>query len=152
MSDCSDVFLADERDVPRIFEVWESSVRATHRFLSEKDIQLLIPLVRQGLARFPGLRCLRDGSGRPFAFLGVEDSKIEMLFVHADHRGRGAGRKLTEYAVAVLGAKRVDVNEQNEQAVAFYEHLGFRRTGRSDRDAQGNPFPLLHMEKPGGIL
>ncbi len=33
------------RDLPRLFEVWESSVRGTHSFLSEDDIQLS-PLVK----------------------------------------------------------------------------------------------------------
>ncbi len=36
-----------ESDYPRLLEVWESSVRATHHFLNEEDIQLFrirIPL------------------------------------------------------------------------------------------------------------
>jgi putative acetyltransferase len=37
------------------------------------------------------------------------------------------------------------VNEQNAQAVGFYEHLGFQRTGRSDKDSQGRPYPLIHL-------
>lgn len=85
------ITLAGESDLPRIFEVWESSVRATHAFLTEDDRQFLIPLVKAGLAEFGPLQCLRDPEGRVFAFMGVEGVKIEMLFVHADHRGRGAG-------------------------------------------------------------
>jgi putative acetyltransferase len=38
------------------------------------------------------------------------------------------------------------VNEQNPQAVGFYEHIGFLITGRSTLDGQGKPFPLLHMK------
>ena len=43
------------------------------------------------------------------------------------------------------GATLVDVNEQNEQAVGFYLKMGFTVTGRSPLDAQGKPYPLLHM-------
>lgn len=134
---------ATGRDLPRLFEVWESSVRATHAFLTESDIQTLIPLVKAELAAFSPIHCLRDGDGEPFAILGVEGSKVEMLFVHAAWRGTGAGRLLIEFAVQVLGADSVDVNEDNDQAIGFYRHLGFRETGRSPLDPSG--FPILHM-------
>lgn len=142
----AEVTEATQADLPRIFEVWEASVRATHTFLAEGDIQFLIPLVRQGLAHFFPIHCLREDDGQVYAFLGVVDSKIEMLFVHPDRRGAGAGRILTAYAIEVLGTRQVDVNEQNGQAVGFYEHLGFRRFGRSALDPSGKPFPILHME------
>lgn len=133
-------------DLPRIFEVWESSVRATHAFLTEADIATLVPLVREGLAHFTPIHVLREPSGAVYAFLGVADQKVEMLFVHAAHRQRGAGRHLLQFAIRTLGATLVDVNEQNPQAVGFYEHLGFRTFGRSQLDASGNPFPILHMK------
>jgi putative acetyltransferase len=135
-----------EADLPRIFEVWESSVRATHHFLSEADIQFLIPLVKKELALFSFLYCLRDSGGEVYAFMGVANAKIEMLFVHPTKRGSGAGRTLAQYAIDVLNANLVDVNEQNEQAVGFYQYLGFRLINRSSLDPTGKPFPLLHME------
>lgn len=144
------ITLAGESDLPRIFEVWESSVRATHAFLTEDDRQFLIPLVKAGLAEFGPLQCLRDPEGRVFAFMGVEGVKIEMLFVHADHRGRGAGGLLTEYAIQVLGATQVDVNEQNGQALGFYLRRGFQPIGRSPLDPSGKPFPILHLALPPG--
>jgi putative acetyltransferase len=42
----------------------------------------------------------------------------------------------------------VDVNEQNPQATAFYQHYGFVQTGRSPLDGEGRPLPLLHMNLP----
>lgn len=136
---------ATEADLPRLFDVWASAVRATHTFLAEEDIDRLSPLVRDGLAAFRPIHCLRDPRGEAFAFLGVYEGKIEMLFVHAEHRGQGAGRSLVRHAVEALGAARVDVNEQNVQAIGFYEHLGFQTFARSDLDAAGFPYPILHM-------
>jgi len=135
-----------ESDLPRIFEVWEASVRATHHFLSETDIQFFIPLVKQELAHFSPLYCLRDSGGEVYAFMGVANAKIEMLFVHPSKRGNGAGRVLVEYVINVLNAKLIDVNKQNEQAVGFYQYLGFRLINRSPLDPSGKPFPILHME------
>ena len=39
----------------------------------------------------------------------------------------------------------LDVNEQNEQALGFYLHMGLEVVGRSERDDFGKPYPLLHM-------
>lgn len=141
----SPVTLADDNDQPRLFEVWESSVRATHHFLSEDDMQFLIPRVKTALAAYTPIHCLRDADGRVFAFMGVAGRNIDLLFVHADHRGAGAGRTLVEYAIRELGADSLDVNEQNPLAIGFYEHLGFKTVGRSPLDGQGRPFPILHM-------
>jgi putative acetyltransferase len=43
------------------------------------------------------------------------------------------------------------VNEQNEQAVGFYMHLGCAVIDRSERDRMGMPYPLLHLRLPDSI-
>ena len=139
------ISLATASDRPRLFEVWEASVRATHAFLSEEDIQALAPLVRAELARAAAIRCVRDAEGRACAFMIVEGDAIEGLFVAPEHRGAGVGRALVEHAVNSLGARRVDVNEQNPRAVGFYQRMGFRVASRSPLDGQGRAFPILHM-------
>ena len=68
-----------------------------------------------------------------------------MLFIHPDWRGHGAGEQLLSFAVKDLGTYLLDVNEQNEQAVGFYLHMGFEVVGRSELDDFGKPYPLLHM-------
>lgn len=39
------------------------------------------------------------------------------------------------------------VNEQNPQERGFYEHMGFKVVERAAVDDQGNPYPILYMEK-----
>jgi putative acetyltransferase len=134
-------------DGARLLEVWEASVRATHDFLSESDIQFFKPLVLPGLFALDHVRCVRDGEGRLVAFVGVAGAKMEALFVHPSWRRAGLGRQLARHAVVDLGATMVDVNEQNQQAVAFYRRLGFEVEGRSETDGLGKPFPLLHLRK-----
>lgn len=134
----------DTRVLSHFMQIWESAVRATHTFLSEQDIDKLRPLVKRGIEEIDNLYYF-DDNGHPQGFVGVEDNKIEMLFVNADARGNGIGKKLASYAIQSLGAICVDVNEQNPQAIGFYEHLGFAIAGRSGYDEQGNPFPILHM-------
>jgi putative acetyltransferase len=56
----------------------------------------------------------------------------------------GIGRRLVDH---VARPTTVDVNEQNQAGVAFYRRLGFEVTGRSERDAEGRPYPLLHLRR-----
>ena len=139
------VFPVHAADLPRVVDVWEASVRATHDFLTEADIQFFKPLVRKELPHVAQLACMRDSEGQVAGFIGVEHTKVEMLFVHPGWRGQGIGRQLMTYAVTTLGASLVDVNEQNTQAVGFYMRMGFEVIGRSAQDSTGKPFPLLHL-------
>ena len=59
----------------------------------------------------------------------------------------GIGRRLLEYGAEHYGIREVTVNEQNPQAVGFYEHMGFVTYKRTDRDEQGGPYPLLYMRR-----
>lgn len=130
----------------RLVAIWESSVRATHHFLQESDIATLRPLLLN--VYLPNLKVMiaRDEAGVIHGFLGVDENRIEMLFVDDASRGKGVGKLLLNYAIAHFGANEVDVNDQNPQGVAFYQHMGFVQVGRSERDGQGNAFPLLHMK------
>lgn len=135
----------------RLVAIWESSVRATHHFLQESDIAALRPLLLN--AYLPNLTVVmaRDDAGVIHGFIGVDENRIEMLFVDDASRGKGVGKLLLKYAIAEFGVNEVDVNEQNPQGVEFYRHMGFKQVGRSEVDGQGNPFPLLHMRLGGEV-
>ncbi|MBV8255858.1 MAG: acetyltransferase [Chitinophaga sp.] len=130
-----------------MIDVWEASVRATHHFLHEEDIQYFKPLIKNEYFHLVQLRCAIDSNGAILGFIGIADQKLEMLFVHPDAHGKGLGRQLLSYAVNEMEVLELDVNEQNEGAVGFYKHCGFEVTGRSALDSMGKPFPILHMKK-----
>ena len=129
----------------KVVDVWEASVRATHYFLSEQDIQHFKPLILNEYLAAVELRCIRGQDDVILGFLGVADLKIEMLFVDPRAMKQGIGKMLTIHAIDNMAARQVDVNEDNMQAVGFYEHLGFKVMSRSRLDALGKPFPILHM-------
>lgn len=149
MQPLSEVGPIHAADLPRVLEVWEASVRATHHFLTEADIQFFKPSLQEELPQTPHLVGMRDGASEVIGFMGVAGNMIEMLFIHPDWRGRGVGRHLITYAIATLGATLVDVNEQNPQAIRFYLRMGFVVVNRSELDSTGKPFPLLHMRLVG---
>lgn len=136
---------ATEKDFERLSHIWEASVRATHHFLPEDYLQLIKRLLPEIFAAMPVMVYV-DEHAAINGFLGVAGDKVEMLFIDPAHMGKGIGRKLMQYALVELKAVKVDVNEHNEQATAFYRHLGFVVKSRSELDGMGKPFPLLHME------
>jgi len=135
-------------DADHLLDMWLASVRATHTFLTEADVQALLPVVRDEALPALEVWVLVDG-GVPIGFAGLDGAALEALFLHPEHVGRGGGRLLVEHARALKGPLTVDVNEQNPKALAFYEALGFEVVGRSDTDSRGRPFPLLHLRESG---
>ena len=75
------VRLVRTEDRERMLEVWERSVRATHRFLEESDIIALRPLVAEELAgEALGWWVLESTSEPVIGFLGFANAVIEGLF------------------------------------------------------------------------
>jgi len=137
---------ASKDDYLVLIEIWEKSVRATHDFLPEENIKTLKPLILEHYFDAVDLRIARNDSDIIVGFIGVAEGNVEMLFVSPDSRHSGVGSFLLKHAIQYQSASKVDVNEQNIEAIGFYKHLGFQVFDRSMLDGQGNPFPLLHME------
>ncbi|MCK0190634.1 GNAT family N-acetyltransferase [Arenibacter sp. F20364] len=136
----------EKAEFPEVVAVWEASVRATHHFLKEEDILYFKPLILNEYLSAVQLRCIRGHGKQIIGFLGTAERNLEMLFIHPEYRGRGLGKTLLAYSIHELNVYKVDVNEQNHQAVEFYRHSGFTTIGRSELDASGKPYPILHME------
>ena len=134
-------------DYAELLSVWENSVRATHDFINEEDIAFFKPIIVE--QAFPNviLHCMKNTAGVIVGFIGVHSEKIEMLFILNEYRGQGIGKALLKNAMATNTISKVDVNEQNPQAVGFYEAMGFKVVSRSPLDDMGKPFPILHMSR-----
>ena len=134
----------DPERYPVLVGIWERAVRATHDFLSEKDIQEIKAELIPGYFPQVEVFVLEDDRYGNVGFIGILGSKIEMLFVDTPYHGHGYGTKLIEFAIS-NGAAAVDVNEQNPLAADFYMKRGFRIISRDETDDAGRPFPILHM-------
>ena len=137
---------AQKSEFIAIADLWEDSVRATHDFLSGDYISELRPQIINDWLPAVTVTVFTNSDDELLGFSGVLDKKLEMLFVASSARGAGVGKALLSYAITEMAVRWVDVNEQNSQAVGFYQHAGFKIIGRSALDGQGKPFPILHME------
>ncbi|MCD8079690.1 MAG: GNAT family N-acetyltransferase [Bacteroides sp.] len=148
VTDLSEITEIEKEEYPLLLPIWEASVRATHDFLKEEDLLYYKECIRQeNFWQSMHIRVMRQ-EGNIVGFTGTDGDKLEVLFLHPSARGRGYGKRLLDDAVQREGICKVDVNEQNRQAVGFYLRYGFKQQSRSEQDGLGKPYPLLHLELP----
>lgn len=127
-----------------ILEIWEDSVLHTHSFLSNKDFLFIKGLLSNFDFNSIHIECLflHDHC---IGFAGVHHQKLEMLFLDPSYIGKGYGKYFIHYLIEKYAFKYVDVNEQNLQAVEFYQRVGFKTYRRKEMDDLGLPYPILEM-------
>lgn len=133
--------------IEKLLCVWESSVKATHLFLSNDEIHNIKQYVPKALSDVPILIVAECKNGNPVGFMGIANQTLEMLFVANESRGQGIGRQLLQYGIENYSVCKLSVNEQNPLAKGFYERMGFTVYKRTQLDEQGNPYPLLYMKR-----
>ena len=132
-------------DADALLDIWERSVRATHLFLSDAEVNRIKAYVPQALKNVENL--IVAETEKPIAFMGVQNGRLGMLFFAPEERGKGIGKRLLQYGIETYGIAELTVNEQNPQAVGFYEHMGFEPYKRTELDEECNPYPLLYMKR-----
>ena len=123
--------------IRQLLNVWESSVRA--------EIIKIREYVPMAIENVEYLIIAEKEFGEPVAFMGIDSNRLEMLFLSPEVRGKGLGKQLLQYGIETYNIQELTVNEQNPQAVGFYEHMGFQTYKRTEYDEEGNPYPLLYM-------
>ena len=131
----------------RLLKIWESAVRATHFFLTNEEINHIKEYVPQALIQIPILIIAEDENENPIGFMGIKEQMLVMLFIDNEHRGKKIGKQLLQYGIQNYSIKKLAVNEQNPLAKGFYEHMGFKVYKKTKFDEQGNPYPLLYMQR-----
>lgn len=70
----------DEAFSAELLVVWESSVRATHDFLSDTEVKRIKDYVPKALYSVKHLTVAENDLGKVLAFAGAENGRLEMLF------------------------------------------------------------------------
>ena len=137
----------DSTLIQNLLNVWESSVKATHLFLSDDEIKNIKQYVPRAILEIPILVVAKNEAGNPIGFMGISDKSLEMLFIEDKSRGFGIGKMLLNYGMENYSVNNLTVNEQNPLAQGFYEHMGFRVYKRTELEEQVNAYTLLYMKK-----
>lgn len=138
---------ATESDWPDLVWIWRRAVEATHDFLAPSDVDAIETEIRTAALPALTLTVAQTADSGSIGWIGVDGTRVEALFVDPSAHRQGVGTALLTSAITVMPHAALDVNEQNPSALSFYRRHGFVQVGRSERDGQGRPFPLLHMRK-----
>ncbi len=144
MAAMSSIRPARTADGARLLDIWRKAVDATHDFLTPSDRVAIEAEVAAFLPQAPAWLAT-DPDDRAIGFMLIDGTHMEALFIDPAWRGQGIGRRLVDHALSLHPTLTTDVNEQNAQAIGFYEAMRFARTGRSPQDGQGRPYPLIHL-------
>ena len=79
-----------DSEMEQLIATWESSVIATHQFLSPQEIATIKQYVPQAFRSVQYLIVALDND-RIKALMEIYEAKLEMLFVAASERGKGIG-------------------------------------------------------------
>ena len=129
-------------ELPHLHALWDRSVRATHDFVTEADMEMYSPLITGYLASGKSeLWVLEADDGDVMGFMGLAGTNIDLLFFEPHYLRRGGGRRLVDHARALRPNQdlTVDCNEQNPEACRFYEAYGFVVERWSEKDDTGRP-------------
>ena len=118
--------------INKLLEVWEDSVKATHLFLSTEEMENIKEYVPQALKEIEHLIIMENENHTPIAFMVIEGTKLEMLFIKNSEREKGLGKQLLNYGIEKYDVNELTVNEQNPNAKGFYEHMEFKTYKRTE--------------------
>lgn len=135
---------ATKDDYHELSNIWLKSVKATHNFLSsknQKDIQENLP------EYFKQVKLSKWKIGNNIiGFSGTSDSDLSMLFLDPEYFRHGYGKEIISELIKSDNIKTVTVNEQNINALSFYQHQGFEIVSKSETDDDGRPYPILNLK------
>ncbi len=134
-----------KNDLADLYVIWHDAVKATHHFLSDSAFDEIALQVKVDYLPSRQFLVFADENDVSCGFMGANGNEIESLFVHPDQHGKGIGKQFIDHMKAANERVVLEVNEQNPQAVGFYEAVGFKVDRRDPTDSHGRPFPILHM-------
>lgn len=121
-----------------LLEVWEASVRTSHRFLTEPEIQRIRGYVPQALAEVPCLITAGEGPERPGGSRAGGWKCFSSLRRSGGRAWEGGFWRMGSGGTASGGLR-------STSRTPGHAHMGFETYRRTDWDEEGGPYPLLYM-------
>ena len=145
----------NEADLDVLIDLFVGSVRqVASRDYSPAQIEAWVPVAvnREHWATRLGSRptYVAEARGQIVGFSDLEpDGHIDMLFVHADHQGKGVARALLDHILARAHEQGIDrlFTEASITARQFFERSGFEVIKSQDVELRGQTFRNYRMVK-----
>lgn len=135
-------------EVPELLDVWRSSVEGRLDFLSASDLTSVASTLETVYAQRAEVFVAHLGA-QVVGFMALGDRRVELLWVHHQHRQHGIGRALADFARSRCAEIEMVLNAQNAAGLEFYKHCGFEPADQahaSGADAMNPSVSLRHAK------
>ena len=110
-------------DLDPVVQIWLESNRQAHSFIEadywEKNKEEVRKMLPHSLIE------IAEIEGNIVGFIGMNETKIEGLFVNSNFQSRGIGHSLIEWAKTRNEVLTLYVYQKNQRALKFYLKEGF---------------------------
>ena len=110
-------------DLDPVVQIWLESNRQAHSFIEadywEKNKEEVRKMLPHSLIK------IAEIEGNIVGFIGMNETKIEGLFVNSNFQSRGIGHSLIEWAKTRNEVLTLNVYQKNQRALKFYLKEGF---------------------------
>ena len=129
-----------DRDLKTLSNIWFDASMKAHPFIGEARLIEQRRLIEEEyLPNAETLVACLDGEA--VGFISLLGTFVGGIFIAPERQGLGIGRRLIAEALVQTGELSLEVYTENEQAVRFYDKLGFREVSRRAVDDFGFPYP-----------
>ena len=145
----NNISMPNKNDIPQLLDLWEKSMRATHNFVKESDIESIKNEVKNALNSNINLLAIAKNNNI-VGFIATQENTIEMLFIHPQYFRQKIGLLLLKEACEKFlnGFAKIIVfcNTQNINALRFYESFGFKIIDKNPKDNAGRNYETFKLE------
>ena len=126
-------------DLKKLSNIWFEASMQAHAFIGQTRLMEQRSLIEEEYLpkAETSVACL---DGEAVGFISLLGSFVGGIFIAPERQGLGIGRALITDALARKGELSLEVYTENEQAVRFYDRLGFQEVSRRAIDDFGCPF------------
>ena len=121
-------------DIAAVADIWLKANLQAHDFVPaaywEKNFN-------SAKAMLPQAEVYVFENGDIQGFIGLDGEHIEGLFVAAEARAQGIGKRLLDFAKSKKNELRLNVYQRNARAIRFYQREGFEILREGTDDATG---------------
>ncbi len=134
----------EKNDHERVMKIWLLSNLEAHGFIRQDYWRGCLDSVSDEISAAEVYTAL-SGS-EIVGFIGLNEGHIEGIFVDGEHRSKGVGKSLIDFAKELYPKLSLCVYEKNERAVDFYRREGFWPVRKKPDISTGETEILMRWE------
>ena len=111
-------------DIGRVMELWLDANLKAHSFIPTAYWKSNFDAVKEMLPQAEVY--VYEDAGEIDAFVGLNGTYIEGIFVSGEMQSRGIGKRLLDFVKTKKTELRLNVYQKNMRAIRFYQREGFK--------------------------